>query len=131
MQIKLLEKLGHNIITKNAVSASFAFVVCYWKCFTLYIIAGCCLRLCRFFPCPITIFIHSFSHFYSAPSSPLLLRGAPDYSTDTVSEFHAEEHRQLQLKDLPKVLTWRLERVSRSRTHDPPVESHRLNQGVT
>src|SRR6218665_2968600 len=28
-------------------------------------------------------FIHS-GHFYSAPSSPLLLRGAPDYSTDTV-----------------------------------------------
>src|SRR6218665_4034953 len=32
-------------------------------------------------------FIHSFGHFYSAPSSPQLLRGAPDYSTDTVSEF--------------------------------------------
>src|SRR6218665_3711753 len=32
----------------------------------------------------------SFIHFYSAPSSPLLLRGAPDYSTDTVSEFHAK-----------------------------------------
>src|SRR6218665_1648526 len=27
--------------------------------------------------------IHS-GHFYSAASSPLLLRGAPDYSTDTV-----------------------------------------------
>ena len=39
-------------------------------------------------------FIHS-GHFYSAPSGPLLLRGAPDYSTDTVSEFHAEAHRQL------------------------------------
>src|SRR6218665_189717 len=53
-------------------------------------------------------FIHSFSHsghFYSAPSSPLPLRGAPDYSTDTVSEFHAEAHRQLQVKDLPKVPT--------------------------
>jgi len=34
-------------------------------------------------------FIHS-GHFYSAPPSPLLLRGAPDYSTVTVSEFHAE-----------------------------------------
>ena len=33
-------------------------------------------------------FIHS-GFFYSAPSSPLLLRGAPD-STDTVSEFHAK-----------------------------------------
>src|SRR6218665_1033617 len=29
----------------------------------------------------------------------LLLRGAPDYSTDTVSEFHAEAQRQLQVKD--------------------------------
>src|SRR6218665_3852986 len=36
-----------------------------------------------------SLFIHS-GHFYSAPSSPLLLRGAPDYSTETVSEFHAE-----------------------------------------
>ena len=53
-------------------------------------------------------FIHSFihsGHFYSAPSSPLPLRGAPDYSTDTVSEFHDEAHRQLQVKDLPKVPT--------------------------
>ena len=52
----------------------------------------------------IYIFIHS-GHFYSAPSSSLPLRGAPDYSTDTVSEFHAEAHRQLQVKDLPKVPT--------------------------
>jgi len=54
-------------------------------------------------------FIHS-GHLYSAPSSPLLglLIGAPDYGTDTVSGFHAEEHRQLQVKDLPKVLTRRL-----------------------
>src|SRR6218665_2990349 len=51
------------------------------------------------------VFIHS-GHFYSAPSSPLLLRGAPDYSTDTVSEFHAKAHRQLQVKDLSKVPTW-------------------------
>src|SRR6218665_2996037 len=53
---------------------------------------------------PYHSFIHS-GHFYSAPSSPLLLRGAPDYSTDTVSEFHVEAHRQLQVKDLPKVPT--------------------------
>src|SRR6218665_1960130 len=52
-----------------------------------------------------TVILFSFhsGHFYSAPSSPLPLRGAPDYSTDTVSEFHAEAHRQLQVKDLPKV----------------------------
>src|SRR6218665_3021059 len=46
--------------------------------------------------------IHS-GHFYSASSSPLLLRGAPDYSTNTISEFHAKAHGQLQVKDLPKV----------------------------
>src|SRR6218665_3401990 len=70
-----------------------------------------------------TTFIHSFisfhsGHFYSAPSSPLLLKGAPDYSTDTVSEFHAEAHMQLQVKDLPKVPTWRLERESNPRPSD-------------
>ena len=54
--------------------------------------------------------IHSFIH--SAPSTSLLLRGAPAYSTDTVLEFHAEAHRQLQVEDLPKVPTWRLERES-------------------
>src|SRR6218665_233254 len=49
-------------------------------------------------------FIHS-DHFYSAPSTPLPLRGAPDYSTDTVLEFNAKAHRQLQVKDLPTVPT--------------------------
>src|SRR6218665_1443314 len=33
----------------------------------------------------------------------------------TVSEFHAEAHRQLQVKDLPKVPTWRLDRESNPR----------------
>jgi len=44
-----------------------------------------------------TSIIHSFlyGHFYSASSNPLLLRGALDYGTDTVSEFNAEAHRQL------------------------------------
>src|SRR6218665_3713535 len=46
---------------------------------------------------PAVPFIPS-GHFYSAPSSPLPLRGTPDYSTDTVSEFHAEAHGQLQVK---------------------------------
>ena len=34
----------------------------------------------------INLFIHS-GYFYSASSIPLLLRGAPDYSIDTVSEL--------------------------------------------
>src|SRR6218665_2237904 len=63
---------------------------------------------------PFHSFIHS-DHFYSAPPSPLLLRDAPDYSTDTVSEFHAKVHRQLQVKDLPKVPMWWLERESNPR----------------
>src|SRR6218665_62103 len=61
-------------------------------------------------------FIHSVihsGHLYSASSSPLLLRDAPDYSTD--SEFYAEAHRQLQVKGLSKVPTWRLELESNPR----------------
>ena len=58
-------------------------------------------------------FIHYSFHFisdiyYSAPSR-FLLRGAPDYSADTESEFHAEAHEQLRVKDLPRVPTRRLE----------------------
>jgi len=37
--------------------------------------------------------MHSFNYsgyFYSASLDPLLLRGVPRYSTDTVAEFHAE-----------------------------------------
>src|SRR5678816_4177031 len=45
---------------------------------------------------------------YSAPSR-FLLRGASDYSADTASEFHAEAHEQLRVKDLPRVPTRRLE----------------------
>ena len=64
--------------------------------------------------CHADLFIHS-GNFYSAPSSPRLLRGAPDCSTDTVTELHAEAHRQLKAKDLPKVLTRRLELESNPR----------------
>src|SRR5688572_8568201 len=45
---------------------------------------------------------------YSAPSR-FLLRGAPDYSAETESEFYAEAHEQLRVKDLPRVPTRRLE----------------------
>ena len=45
---------------------------------------------------------------YSDPSR-FLLRGAPDYSANTESEFHAEAHEQLRVKDLPRVPTRRIE----------------------
>jgi len=35
-------------------------------------------------------FIHS-GHFYSGPSSPLLLGGTPDYSTDTVESYRLDQ----------------------------------------
>src|SRR6218665_1925235 len=59
------------------------------------------------------LYIHS-GYFYSASSSSLLLRGAPDTARiyATVSEFHAEAHRRMRVKDLPKVPTWWLERDS-------------------
>src|SRR6218665_2213503 len=52
--------------------------------------------------CEIHSFIHS-GHFYSAPSSPLPLPTTAWILYRSVSEFHAEAHRQLQVKDLPKV----------------------------
>src|SRR6218665_3139778 len=69
---------------------------------------ACCVAWFLYYRSIIHSFIYS-GHFYSAPSSPLLL------STDTVSEFHAEAHRQVQVQDLPKVPTWRLERESNPR----------------
>ena len=71
--------------------------------------------------CTITHFesFHSFVHsaISIAPLQVLYYSEGrtPDYSTDTVSEFHAEAHRQLQVKDLPKVPTRRLERESNPR----------------
>src|SRR5688572_27182063 len=44
---------------------------------------------------------------YSAPTR-FLFRGAPDYCADAESEFHAEAHEQLRVKDLPRVPTRRL-----------------------
>src|SRR6218665_4194894 len=45
----------------------------------------------------INAFIHSRC-FYSAASSPLPLRGAPDYSSDTVSELTPKRYRKLRVK---------------------------------
>ena len=55
--------------------------------------------------------IHS-GYFYSASSSPLLLRGAP-YSTRILCRnFTPKHHRHLRVKDLPKIPTWQVERES-------------------
>ena len=57
-------------------------------------------------------FIHSCIHsgyFYSASSSPLLLSSAPDTARILCRSFTPKRHRQLRVKDLPKVPTWRLE----------------------
>ena len=59
--------------------------------------------------------IHS-DHFYSTSSSPLLLRSAPDTARILCRSFTPKCHRQLWVKDLPKVPTWRLERESNPRT---------------
>ena len=59
-------------------------------------------------------FIHS-GYFYSASSSRILLRSAPDTARILCRSFTLKRHRQLPVKDLPKVPTWRLDRNSNSR----------------
>ena len=53
------------------------------------------------------LFIHSF-YFFKTSTTQKRSR----HSTDTVPEFHAKRQRQLWVKDLSKVPTWRLERES-------------------
>ena len=72
----------------------------------------------------IFIFIHS-GYFYSASSSPLLLRGALDTARILCRNFTPKRHRQLWAKDLPKVSVWRLEQESNP---DHSDERRRLNQ---
>src|SRR6218665_1458264 len=62
---------------------------------------------CHLFICSVLI-IHS-GYFYSASSSPLLLRGAPDTARILYLSFTPKRYRQLRVKDLSKVLTWRLD----------------------
>src|SRR6218665_797886 len=56
-------------------------------------------------------FIYS-GYFYSAFSSPLLLRGIPDTARILCRSFTPKRYRQLRVKDLPMVPTWRLEQDS-------------------
>jgi hypothetical protein len=63
-----------------------------------------CQKLAQVYNCPIAL----INFYYSTPPSfysevpqttvQTLLRGAPDYSADTESEFHAEMHEQLRVK---------------------------------
>ena len=58
------------------------------------------------------LFIHAIhsGYFYSASSSPILLKGAPDTARILCWNFTPKRHRQLRVKDLYKVPTWRMER---------------------
>src|SRR6218665_589634 len=69
-----------------------------------------CCGVTKYVPHWIHSFIHS-GHFYSASSSPLLLRSAPDTALILCRSFTPKRNRQLRVKDLPKVPTWRLERI--------------------
>jgi len=52
-------------------------------------------------------FIHS-GYFYNTSSSALLLGCAPDTAQILCRSFTPKRHRQLRVKDLPKVPTWQL-----------------------
>src|SRR6218665_41316 len=56
-------------------------------------------------------FIHS-GHFYSASSSPRLLRSASDTARKLCRSFTPKHQSQHRVKDLSKVSKWRLERDS-------------------
>src|SRR6218665_2262177 len=68
-------------------------------------------------------FIQS-GYFYSASSSPLLLRGAPDTARILCRSFTLKRHRQLRVKTLPKVPTWRLKWDFEPTTLSDKINSH-------
>ena len=66
--------------------------------------------------CRVKSIIHSFIPAISiAPLKPTTTQRRSRLQHGYWSEFHAEAHRQLQVKDLPKVPTWRLVRESNPR----------------
>src|SRR6218665_2870702 len=97
----------HELVERSEVRTPLlAFYLKRTKHFSQYLLVKCySIYFLYIETSKLLMLLINCGHFYSAPSSPLPLRGAPDYSTDTVSEFHAEAHRQLQVKDLPKVPT--------------------------
>ena len=73
--------------------------------------------------------IHSFIHSFIPYISLQLLRGAPDYAIDTMSNT-PKRYRQLRVKDLPKVPPWWLEWDSKPATllthgTEPTIEPSR------
>ena len=95
----ILDHVGHSILLKWLKShlvfwISWSACTCFsltaptkwiWSMISFGLTQGSSLD-----PVLISLTVHSFIHseyFYSASSSPLLLRGAPDYSIDTVSEL--------------------------------------------
>src|SRR6218665_1288072 len=73
-------------------------------------------------------FIHS-DHFYNVSSSQLLLRSAPDTARILCQSFTPKRHRQLRVKNFPKVPirgAW-----SGIRTHDHSDERRRIYQCAT
>src|SRR6218665_2452772 len=71
--------------------------------------------------------VHSFIHlgyFYCASSSPLLLRSAPDTARILCRSFTPKSHRQLRVKDLPKVRIGGA--YSGIRPRDPSHERRRI-----
>src|SRR6218665_2325020 len=66
------------------------------------------------------------SNFYSAYSSPLLLRSAPATARILCRNLTPKCHRQLRVKDLPKVNTWRLERDSNPRPSGRKASTHSM-----
>src|SRR6218665_870616 len=87
--------------------------------------------------CPQSHQIQS-GYFYSASSSPLLLRGAPDTARILFRSFTQNRHRQMRVKDLLKANTWQLERDSNPRPCVPlkrnssnlPMSHHTLQMYV-
>src|SRR6218665_661545 len=81
--------------------------------------------------CSLAVFLRS-GCFYSASSRPLLHRGAPDTARILCRSFTPKRHRQLRVKDLPKVPTGRLERDSNPRPFgrkatNLPMTNHALH----
>src|SRR6218665_2725702 len=71
-----------------------------------------------------------FIHFYSASHSLILSEALPTTAIDTVGVYMPKRYRQLQVKDLPKVLTWRLERDSNPRPSGRTASSQPMRHHV-